>query len=217
MIDEYISVNDISGKRLLPTRFLRKIVPPHHIHEILSNSGNVRAAVELAAHMVSCIPFVADPVMFPGVCDLWTTAEQLLTIGCGDEEEHAILLVCWLMFLNVSAVLVLGNGLPEGTKTAYILIQTENDTFLVNPSDGNVYSINDSMCPLLSIGTIITNDNCYANIQKNCHPSTMDFDLNVGVFVIKHEKKKYFFRINQTGIHCFQQREQIWFQFNQKS
>uniref|UniRef100_A0AC34R1M6 CC2D2A N-terminal C2 domain-containing protein n=1 Tax=Panagrolaimus sp. JU765 TaxID=591449 RepID=A0AC34R1M6_9BILA len=143
-------VNDTSGKRLLATRFLRKILPPQHVHEMLSNSGNIRAAIQLAAHMVSCIPFVADPVMFPGVCDLWTTAEQLLAIGSGDEEEHAILLVCWLMFLNVSAVLILGHGLPEGSKAAYILVQTESDSFLVNPSDGNVYSLNDSMCPLIS-------------------------------------------------------------------
>uniref|UniRef100_A0AC34RFD1 Uncharacterized protein n=1 Tax=Panagrolaimus sp. JU765 TaxID=591449 RepID=A0AC34RFD1_9BILA len=34
------------------------------------------------------------------------------------------------------------------------------------------------MCPLISVGTIITQNNCYANIQKNQHPSTMDFDLN---------------------------------------
>ncbi|KAE9556318.1 hypothetical protein FO519_000501 [Halicephalobus sp. NKZ332] len=171
-------VNNTFGNRVLSIRYIRPLMPPHHIQELLTNSGNPVAAIQLAAHMVSCIPFVADPIMFPGVCDLWATAEQLLTIGCGDGEEHAILLLCWLLQLDLSAVLLLGTALPEGPKGAYILVELpQGSPLLVNATDGNVYSINDSMCPLISVGTAITADNVYANIQKNSHPSTMDFDL----------------------------------------
>lgn len=130
--------------------------------------------------MVSCIPFVADPIMFPGVLDLWATAEQLLTIGCGDEEEHAILLFCWLLQLEFPSVLLLGTALPEGPKGAYVLVELpQGSPLLVNATDGNVYLVTDPMCPLISVGTAITTENVYANIQKNCHPSAMDFDLKV--------------------------------------
>uniref|UniRef100_A0A914PPB6 CC2D2A N-terminal C2 domain-containing protein n=1 Tax=Panagrolaimus davidi TaxID=227884 RepID=A0A914PPB6_9BILA len=171
-------VNDSNGKRILACRYLRPIKPPYQIQEILTNSNNLIEAINLTAHIVSCIPFIADPIMFPGVVDLWTTTEQLLTIGCGDEEEHAVLLVCWLLHLHLSAALILGQALPEGPKAAYVLVQVENNvSLLVNPSDGNVYSISDPLCPLISIGTIVTMENIYANIQKVSNPCLMDFDL----------------------------------------
>lgn len=62
----------------------------------------------------------------------------MITIGCGDGEEHAILLVCWLLSIGVTAALLLGTALPEGPKAAYALVQfDENVSWLVNPSDGN--------------------------------------------------------------------------------
>uniref|UniRef100_A0A914YU20 CEP76/DRC7 peptidase-like domain-containing protein n=1 Tax=Panagrolaimus superbus TaxID=310955 RepID=A0A914YU20_9BILA len=146
-------VNDSNGKRILASRYLRPIKPPYQIQEILTNSNNLIEAINLTAHI-------------------------LLTIGCGDEEEHAVLLVCWLLHLHLSAALILGQALPEGSKAAYVLVQVENNiSLLVNPSDGNVYSISDPLCPLISIGTIVTQENIFANIQKVSNPSLMDFDL----------------------------------------
>jgi hypothetical protein len=37
------------------------------------------------------------------------------------------------------------------------------------PSDGN--------SPLLSVGTVLTMDNIYVNVQPREHPSQLDFDL----------------------------------------
>uniref|UniRef100_A0A7E4VS45 C2 domain-containing protein n=2 Tax=Panagrellus redivivus TaxID=6233 RepID=A0A7E4VS45_PANRE len=171
-------VNDANGKRILPCRYLRPIKPPYVVQEVFTNVGSNQKAIELAAHMVSCIPFVTDPIMFPGVSDLWTTTEQLLTIGCGDEEEHAILLACWLMSLQLPTVLILGHSLPEGAKGAFVLVQINSHLHLLaNASDGNVYAIDDPLCPLMTVGTVVTAENVFANIQKTAHPCLMDFDL----------------------------------------
>ena len=58
---------------------------------------------------------------------------------CGDEEEHAVLLYAWLSFMKLNvclnfetsvpdtvypqATLLLGNGLPEGRRAAYVLVK----------------------------------------------------------------------------------------------
>uniref|UniRef100_A0A915EGR8 Peptidase S1 domain-containing protein n=1 Tax=Ditylenchus dipsaci TaxID=166011 RepID=A0A915EGR8_9BILA len=149
--------NGSNGRRILACRFLRKIPPPSKVIELASQ--NVRSAVLMAVNLIRCIPFIADPVMFPGVSDLWTTADEMLTIGCGDEEEHALLLICWLMSLEVSSALILGTSLPEGPKGA------------------NDLCPNDPSCPLVTVGTVVTASNIYGNIQRANHPSMLDFDL----------------------------------------
>ena len=68
---------------------------------------------------------------------------QMLKIGCGSEEEHAILLACWLLGLQVPAMLVLGTALPEGLKSAFVLARFDDGTTaLINASDGNCNFLN---------------------------------------------------------------------------
>ncbi|KAI1716265.1 coiled-coil and C2 domain-containing protein 2A [Ditylenchus destructor] len=174
---KYLSmVNASNGKRVILSRFLRKIPPPSKI--LQAATLNIHNAVVMAINLIRNIPFIADPVMFPGNCDLWTTADEMLTIGCGDEEEHAILLVCWLMSLEIPAALILGTSLPEGPKAAYVLVQfDELESWLINPCDGFHYFPDDPLCPLFSVGTIVTSTNIYGNVQRSTHPSLLDFDL----------------------------------------
>lgn len=119
----------------------------------------------------------------------------MLKMGCGDTEEHAILFVCWLLAMQFAAVLVLGTSLLEGVKAAYVLVQfDEQHSWLINPSNGIFlfklkklnsgmrFLPNNPMCPLISVGTIITPTNIYGNIQKYDHPSLLDFDLRVSFF-----------------------------------
>ncbi|KAI1724496.1 coiled-coil and C2 domain-containing protein 2A [Ditylenchus destructor] len=174
---KYLSMmNASNGKRVILSRFLRKIPPPSKVLEAATQ--NIHNAVVMAINLIRSIPFIGDPVMFPGSCDLWTTVDEMLTIGCGDEEEHAILLVCWLMSLEIPAALILGTSLPEGPKAAYVLVQfDELESWLINPCDGFHYFPDDPLCPLFSVGTIVTSTNIYGNVQRSTHPSLLDFDL----------------------------------------
>ncbi|VDK18211.1 unnamed protein product [Anisakis simplex] len=167
--EEYLLADVINEPKY---RFIRAIKPPSHVE-----SQSLERTVEVACRIVSYIPFLSDPVMFPGVCDLWTSAEQFLSIGCGGEEEHAILLCCWLLYFNISAYVLLGLALPEGSNAAYVLAFVNDKTMLLNPSDGNCYSSDDALCPILCVGTAISNQNIYANIQSHQHPSQMSFDF----------------------------------------
>ncbi|VDN28888.1 unnamed protein product [Cylicostephanus goldi] len=169
-------VTDINGKAVLACRFLAPVRPPQSVPH---PGANPRRTVEVAARLVSQIPFVADPALFPGSTDLWTTIEKFLSLGCGDEEEHAVLLCCWLLSLQIPSCLVLGFALPEGSKAAYVFTNLPDGIYLVNPCDGSVYPSTDAMCPLASVGTVITPKNVYGNIQSYGHPSQLQFDLNL--------------------------------------
>ncbi|CAJ0961389.1 unnamed protein product, partial [Mesorhabditis belari] len=165
-------VSDSNGRKLLPTRYLSPVRPPPSL-----NRSSLRSSILEACRIVSLIPFLSDPLLFPGVSDVWTTIDQLMQLCCGDEEEHAVLLVCWLLSMGVDAKLVLGTALPEGDKAAFVLVQHPEITALLNPSDGNHYSLNDALCPLISVDTVVTSGNLFGNIQPQAHPSTINWDL----------------------------------------
>lgn len=44
---------------------------------------------------------------------------------CGDEEEHALLLLNFFLFIGKEAYLVLGHAVPEG-QTAYVLTKEQS-------------------------------------------------------------------------------------------
>lgn len=68
----------------------------------------------------------------------------MLKIGYGGIEEHAILLTCWLLGIDLSAYLILGRGLPEGLNAAYVLVEFDRNyastisdcSWLVNAFNG---------------------------------------------------------------------------------
>lgn len=41
-------------------------------------SQSRESAVRLALQLVSAIPFIEDPIMFPGESDLWTTVDEVI-------------------------------------------------------------------------------------------------------------------------------------------
>lgn len=56
-------------------RYLLKIPPPQSVLERAVH--DLKSAVMMIIRLISSIPFVVDPIMFPGVLDLWMTADEV--------------------------------------------------------------------------------------------------------------------------------------------
>ncbi|XP_016386999.1 coiled-coil and C2 domain-containing protein 2A [Sinocyclocheilus rhinocerous] len=117
------TVIDINGKAVFVTRFIRPLTPPQELLDAFPNGPQETA--ELVARYVSLVPFLPDSVSFAGVCDLWSTCDQFLTLLAGDEEEHAVLLCNYFLSMGKGAWLIIGVAIPEGP-TAYVLTYEQN-------------------------------------------------------------------------------------------
>lgn len=168
------TVTDMNGKTVFITRYLKPLNPPQELLNIYPN--NPQATAELVARYVSLIPFLPDSVSFAGVCDLWSTSDQFLDLLAGDEEEHAVLLCNYFLFLGKKAWLVMGNAIPEGP-TAYVLTWEKNYYLIWNPCSGHCYGQFDAFCPLKSVGCLIGPDNIWFNIQHHDSPLRINFDV----------------------------------------
>eukprot|EP00057_Strongylocentrotus_purpuratus_P019272 XP_011673746.1 PREDICTED: coiled-coil and C2 domain-containing protein 2A [Strongylocentrotus purpuratus] len=132
---------------------------------------------ERIARFVSLIPSISDSVLFPGVCNIWSTCQQFMQMLQGDEEEHAVLLVNYFLHLNKRAWLILGRAIPEGP-TAYALSEEGDGQYWIwNPSTGEHYKATDSFCPLKAVDCLINQDNIWANIQIQEETSRLNFDV----------------------------------------
>ncbi|XP_051947556.1 coiled-coil and C2 domain-containing protein 2A [Xyrauchen texanus] len=169
------TVIDINGKTVFVTRFIRPLNPPQELLDSVPNSP--QEATELVARYVSLIPSLPDSVSFTGVCDLWSTCDQFLTLLAGDEEEHAVLLCNYFLYMGKRAWLIIGTAIPEGP-TAYVLTYEQNRYLIWNPSTGQHYGQYDIFCPLQTIGCMINTDNVWVNIQTYASPVRMSFDVS---------------------------------------
>ncbi|CAM4682986.1 unnamed protein product [Leuciscus chuanchicus] len=169
------TVIDINGKTVFATRFIRPLNPPQELLDAFPNSPQETA--ELVARYVSLVPSLPDSVSFAGVCDLWSTCDQFLTLLAGDEEEHAVLLCNYFLSMGKRAWLIIGYAIPEGP-TAYVLTYEQNRYLIWNPSTGQHYGQYDIFCPLQAIGCLINSDNVWFNIQPYAAPVRMSFDVS---------------------------------------
>jgi len=62
-----------------------------------------------------CLTVYQSTIIFLNI--LYISFQQFLKMLAGDEEEHAILLCNYFLWLGKKAFLVLGDGIPEGTST----------------------------------------------------------------------------------------------------
>ncbi|VDI43750.1 coiled-coil and C2 domain-containing protein 2A [Mytilus galloprovincialis] len=167
------TVVDVNGKSVFVTRYFKSLKPP----EELIRENNLETA-KLLARYVSLIPHVSDAVVFPGLCDIWSTCDQFLRMNVGDEEEHAVLLTNFFLGIGLKAWIIIGTGIPEGP-TAYVLTEDGTNGFLIwNANTGEHYKVHDNYCPLISIGCIINDENIFANVQQYEKPAQMNFEFS---------------------------------------
>ncbi|CAJ1059940.1 coiled-coil and C2 domain-containing protein 2A isoform X4 [Xyrichtys novacula] len=167
------TIIDLNGKTVFITRYIRPLNPPQELLDEFPN--NPQEATALVARFVSLIPSLPDRVSFSGVCDLWSTCDQFLTLLAGDEGEHAVLLCNYFLSMGKKSWLIIGTAIPEGP-TAYVLTYEQSRYLIWNPSSGQFYGQYDTFCPLHKIGCLINADNVWFNIQEYTSPMTMSFD-----------------------------------------
>uniref|UniRef100_A0A1A8RTZ4 Coiled-coil and C2 domain containing 2A n=1 Tax=Nothobranchius rachovii TaxID=451742 RepID=A0A1A8RTZ4_9TELE len=145
------TVIDLNGKTVFITRYIRPLKPPQEFLDAFPN--NPQEATTLVARYVSLIPSLPDELSFYGPCDLWSTCDQFLTLLAGDEEEHAVLLCNYFLFMGKKAWLIIGTAIPE------------------------CFERDDTFCPLQTIGCLVNSDNVWFNIQEKTSPVNMSFDI----------------------------------------
>ncbi|XP_019733890.1 coiled-coil and C2 domain-containing protein 2A isoform X3 [Hippocampus comes] len=166
------TVVDLNGKTVFITRYIRPLNPPQ---ELLAEEP--QEATAQVARFVSLIPSLPDRVSFAGICDLWSTCDQFLTLLAGDEEEHAVLLCNYFLFLGKKAWLVIGTAIPEGS-SAYVLTLEQGRYLIWNPGSGQYYGQYDTFCPLQAVGCLVNADNVWFNIQEHTSPMRISFDVS---------------------------------------
>ncbi|XP_072295526.1 coiled-coil and C2 domain-containing protein 2A isoform X2 [Eucyclogobius newberryi] len=165
------TVIDLNGKTVFITRYIKPLNPPL---DLLSDTAE---PMSMVARFVSLIPSLPDRVSFSGNCDLWTTCDQFLTFLAGDEEEHAVLLCNYFLFMGRKAWLIIGTAIPEGP-TAYVLTYDQNRYLIWNPSSGQHYGQYDTFCPLQAVGCLVDAHNIWFNVQQYSSPVRISFDTS---------------------------------------
>jgi coiled-coil and C2 domain-containing protein 2A len=110
---------------------------------------------------------------------------------------------------NISSFIAIGKGVPEG-KTTYVIRREKRDghilveiwnpvtaklyyieqepfvskflCFTTNRGFKNVNNVSDTICLLKSIGTVVSSDNIYINIQPSSDPTLMSYDFENPLF-----------------------------------
>jgi coiled-coil and C2 domain-containing protein 2A len=156
---------DLSGRMVFVPRFITPLEPPPGLD-----------SVHKVFRFVSMIPTIEDAVTFGA--DIWSTSEQFLELLAGDEDEHAVLLTNYFVYLQKECWLVIGKANPEG-KTAYVLTRDDDGNFLLwDATSGDCYSTSDFNCPLKDIGCVVTGENVWANLQRFGDPARMHFGFH---------------------------------------
>lgn len=188
-----VLVPSFSGKPLLCCRYIRPLQPP---------DGLVEAPA--FTRFVSTIPFIEDFWTAKDAKNLnsWCTAEQFLTLGWGDSEEHAILLCNYFKHRenkrspgneeksarvgSWQTFVCSGNSIMRGEVHWVLRISTilpnasdVRRVLLYDPHEGTRYDIrrNSTNIPLQVIGSVFDSTNVWGNIQLTTNPLEMDYDI----------------------------------------
>jgi len=88
--------------------------------------------------------------------------------------------------MGYDAYMVLGSGVQEAASVFVLTLPSslpgssgsQGEPNLWNPVTGQCFSIRDSTCELLQVGTIFNSENLWANIQQRSEPSAINYDFS---------------------------------------
>ena len=169
-------VTDVNGKSVFITRFITPQNPPAVLVPEDHTSRATLPVMKKVAKFVSLIPYYEDSISFAANCDIWVASEMFLKMLGGDEEEHAILLCNYFLYLGIDAYVVIGVGIPEGN-TCYVLTKQADSVILWNPSTGNYNYQSQHNHSLVTVSAVFNHDNVWANIQLYDDPGRLNFNL----------------------------------------
>ena len=146
------------------------------------------------------VPHVSDMDAFnlPPGTDIWTTSSEFLDMCAGDSEEHALLLLGFLLALGVEAYVILGvsatdsdaamvftpggqgrrPGAGPGSPPVYCPMLEE--ALIWDPMAGTMFGVYDSAAGALmgEVAVAFNADNVWANVQAPAKPHEMGWNLN---------------------------------------
>ncbi|CAL8075271.1 unnamed protein product [Calicophoron daubneyi] len=204
-------------KDVLMTRYLHPLNPPEEFTPGAGTKLTHETVADRLARYVSLIPFKSDSSWFPGLADLWCTCDQFLNMLFGDDEEHAVLLACYFLYLeqmkpgqreqsknnqSTSVYLCIGEAVPAG-RTVFVLTHDNADQYKVSgsgwqlwdPHRGESFSVNDLHSPMRSVYGVVSMQNIWANVQTKHQPWEIEWDLSstkawLPLFPVRSERKK---------------------------
>jgi coiled-coil and C2 domain-containing protein 2A len=196
------SVLDFEGNLHLICRYIRPQTPPNSLKTL-----------ENICRYVSLIPFIPHSSMFTTSCNIWGRSDQILEIGAGDGDEHAVILCNYLLYQGHDAYVLMGKSESEG-RISYVAVLNKPkegwdiDTQLINPLTGQIFDPKDTFLPLKSVGCIFNESNVWANVSKNEKPTSISWDLR------NRKNWKAFFRnskkVSEIDINSIQRSDLIY-------
>lgn len=91
--------------------------------------------------------------------------QQIINLTCASPKDLGILLTCFYIELGYKAWTMLGYALPAGN-CCYVLIKEQNEFSIVDPLTGKKYNSRDTYCPLVTVYSLASPSNIWANIQR---------------------------------------------------
>ncbi|CAF0723059.1 unnamed protein product [Adineta ricciae] len=182
--DYKATVADINGRAVFIPRFLRPLPLPPLPGATADDATTTTSTAsgtdtqQRLARFVSLIPFLADTITFPGICDIWETSDQFLRTMAGDDEEHAVLLNNYFLRLNRKSWIAMGVSIYSGP-CCFVLTKEDTQRFPTcwSVADGHDAATIDTWNPIRSIYLLANEENIWANIQEQDLPSRMSFDV----------------------------------------
>lgn len=192
-----VLVPNHSGDPILCTRYVRPLAPPAALREPTAFT-----------RFVASIPFFEDHWKVEEASDFWCTADEFLTLGWGDSEEHALLLCNYFKHRERSAAGAAAGDADEknfsnsGTWRTFVCSGTSivggavqwvlrvgsegtaggsrRRVLAYDPVSGKRYDVarDAAVLPLVSVGSLFDETNVWANVQAEQHPWDIDYDLD---------------------------------------